>query len=135
MPSKATRLHHQFVLFAIVGVAGFVVDSAVQFLAMHYGGLGHYWSRLVSYLAAATFTWGANRYYTFAGAQRQGLAGQWLRFLLANAVGGLANLGVYAWLVAHEPLVANWPVLGIAAGSLAGLVINFFLSRTLVFRH
>ena len=32
------------------------------------------------------------------------------------------------------PLVAAYPVLGVAAGSVAGMFSNFFLSRQIVFR-
>ena len=137
MPNAAHSPHvtRQFVLFAIIGTAGFVVDSAVLLAAIKLGHYGPYLSRLFSYLAAATFTWAANRRFTFPAAQRSGRAAQWARFVATNAVGGAANLGTYAWLIAHVPTVAHWPVLGVAAGSLAGLLINFSLSRSLVFRH
>jgi putative flippase GtrA len=59
---------------------------------------------------------------------------QWGRFLAANALGGVVNYAVYAVLVTLVPVVAAYPVLGVAAGSLAGLVFNFTASKKWVFR-
>ena len=54
-------------------------------------------------------------------------------FLLINLVGFACNYGTYAALIATSPLVARHPVLGVAAGSLAGLMWNFLLVRRFVF--
>ena len=56
------------------------------------------------------------------------------RFLAANAVGGLVNYTTYAVLVTIYASVAAQPVIGVAAGSVAGLVVNFTASRYVVFR-
>ena len=58
---------------------------------------------------------------------------EWFKFLAANAAGGLINYGVYAALVGTFDFVATWPVIGVAAGSAAGLIANFTLSKRLVF--
>ncbi|MGH8576331.1 MAG: GtrA family protein, partial [Gammaproteobacteria bacterium] len=47
----------RFLRFGLVGTAGFVVDAAALTAAMAWLGLGPYGGRVVSYLAAATFTW------------------------------------------------------------------------------
>ena len=120
-----------FVRFAGVGALGFVVDSGVLYGALGLG-LSLYSGRGVSYLAAATFTWYLNRRITFVSTDRA-VVREWLRYLVANAVGGLVNLGTYAALVATIPVMARLPVLAVAAGSIAGLVFNFVLSRTVVF--
>ena len=121
----------RFARFALVGASGFVVDTAVLYLAMH-GGAGLYLGRLFSYLAAATFTWFCNRRFTFA-VDRSPSMREWLAFLVANSVGGAFNYAVYAGLVATQAMVASHPVLGVGAGACAGLAINFALSRR-VFR-
>jgi putative flippase GtrA len=36
-------------------------------------------------------------------------------------------------LVSASEVVSMWPVIGVAAGSLAGLIANFILSRRFVF--
>lgn len=129
----ARRSLGQFLRFALVGTAGFVVDAAALTAAMALG-LGPYGGRVVSYLAAVTFTWAMNRRFTFAGADPRRGTAQWGRFVAVNGVvGALVNYGTYAALVASVPLVATRPVLGVAAGSVAGLVFNFTLSKLWVF--
>ena len=131
VPSRA--LATQLLRFGAVGTAGFVVDSAVLLLALA-AGLGPYVGRMVSYLAAASANWALNRAWTFRGhAAPQPMLGQWGRFLAVNLSGFAVNYGVYALLVAGVPLVAANPVLGVAAGSLAGMAGNFVLSRRYVF--
>ncbi len=101
-----------------------------------WAGLGLYLGRAVSYLVAATFTWYGNRRITFA-TRAQGVpaaAAEWIRFLLTNLVGGAVNYTVYAALVSQLELAQAYPVLGVAAGSIAGLSVNFTLSKFLVFR-
>ena len=51
-----------------------------------------------------------------------------------SAGGFTLNYGMYALLIATVPLVRAYPPLGVAAGSLAGLFFNFFLSRRIVFK-
>lgn len=130
---RATIL--QFLRFGVVGVAGFLVDAGVL-TAMLWLGLGPYAGRVVSYLAAASTTFALNRAWTFRSAPREGaVAAQWGRFVLLNLVGFAANYGTYAALVAGTALVAAHPVIGVAAGSIAGMFLNFGLSRRYVFRE
>ena len=122
----------QFLRFALVGCAGFVVDAGVLSVVLWIGA-DHYTGRIASYLAAATFTWALNRNYTFRAQRGTRLLSEWGRFLAANAVGGVINWAAYAILVSVSALVFAHPVIGVAAGSLAGLVVNFTLSRRFVF--
>lgn len=129
-------MSRQFLRFALVGGIGFGVDVAVLYLLLG-AGAGLIAGRAGSFLAAATSTWQLNRRYTFTG--RPGVAGiratsrQWLRFVLANAVGGAVNVGIYAALVTQASLCAELPALAVAAGSVAGLVFNYTVSRLWVF--
>jgi putative flippase GtrA len=132
-PKLAVNVRGQFVRFAAVGAAGFAVDAAVLTAAMALAGLGPYAGRVVSFLCAATFTWAANRAFTFAGADPARPARQWLRFVVANALGAAVNYGTYALLVATVAAVRELPVAGVAAGSIAGLAFNFAASRRWVF--
>lgn len=128
------RLLQEMFRFGLVGVAGFVVDSAVL-LAMLALGLGPYAGRVVSYVAAASATFALNRAWTFAAQPRSETpVRQWALFLALNLIGFACNYGAYAALISSVPLVARYPVLGVAAGSLAGMTGNFFLSRHFVFR-
>lgn len=127
------RRHRQFLSFAAVGAAGFVVDASTLWLALA-GGAGPLMGRVSSYLTAATFTWACNRIYTFLDATPN-LALQWLRFLAANAVGGSVNYAVYAALVLRVGFFGVHPTLAVAAGSLSAPMLNFVLSSKYVFRQ
>jgi putative flippase GtrA len=126
----------QFLRFAVIGTAAFVVDASTLYAALWFG-LGLYAGRVVSYLVAATFTWYGNRRITFVRSHAEGVgpaAAEWLKFLVANLGGGAVNYAIYAALIASFAMVRAYPVLGVAAGSLAGLVVNFTLSKFVVFR-
>jgi putative flippase GtrA len=124
----------QTLLFGIVGTVGFVVDTAVLYLLK--GLVGLYWGRLFSFLCAAATTWLLNRTFTFEGrSSGHGPMKEMAIYIGLMTLGGAVNYLVYAVLVSHFPLVAQIPVLGVAAGSLAGMVVNFITSRFFLFRH
>lgn len=128
------RLVGEIFRFGIVGVAGFVVDAGVLTLGLQ-AGTGPWAGRMLSYVAAATVTFGLNRAWTFRGADRsRPVARDWGLFVIVNLVGFVCNYGTYAALISSVPLVREVPVLGVAAGSLAGMAGNFLLSRRYVFR-
>ncbi len=134
------KMAGEFLRFGVVGTAGFVVDAGVLVGALALG-LGPWLGRLVSYVAAASLTFTLNRVWTFRARHGDSLPGtrqvgrQWVLFLAVNLVGFACNYGTYAALLAWSPLVARNPVLGVAAGALAGMVGNFALSRRFVFRE
>jgi putative flippase GtrA len=123
--------------FAAIGALGMPVDAGVLWLMTHRAGLDPYSGRIASWICAATFTWAGNRYFTFRGSRARGVTGtakEWLRFLAANAVGGLVNVGLYSTLVRFAPPPANNLYVALVLGVLAGLVFNFTLSKKLVFK-
>lgn len=133
MDAKVHRILAELARFGLVGVLGFLVDAGTLYVGVAIG-LNLYEGRLISYLIAATTTWVFNRSFTFR--RRDPVSfGEWFRFLMANAVGGSVNLATYALLVAISLSIARAPILAVAAGSIAGLLINFGLSRRLVFKE
>ncbi len=119
--------------FGVVGGVGFLVDAGVL-LAMLSLGLGPYGGRVVSYVVAASCTFALNRAWTFRAQPKSATpVRQWVLFLALNLIGFACNYGAYAALISSVPLVARFPVLGVAAGSLAGMTGNFLLSRRYVF--
>jgi putative flippase GtrA len=137
MPSSenlsALSLPSQFLRFGIVGTIGFIADASMLTFLLSVTGLGFYLGRLVSFLFAASITWALNRYYTFRDRSKRGRMRQWGRFVLVNTGGGLVNYGVYSALILGDDLFRDWPVLAVAAGSIAGLMVNFLGSKFLVF--
>jgi putative flippase GtrA len=129
------KLSSQFFRFSLIGGAGFVVDVAVLYLARHLG-LDLYIARLVSFTAAATFTWAGNRLFTFNSdsSPARELGREWGVYLMAMALGGGVNYGTYAALITWIPLLYEQPWLAVAGGTAAGLLINFFLARRILYR-
>lgn len=129
------RLSAQFARFALVGGAGFVVDVGVLYF-MRRAGLDLYSARLVSFVAAASFTWLGNRAFTFAAARGSArrLTGEWFVYLAAMTAGGLVNYGTYALLVTVSGLFRQHPWLAVAAGTGAGMMINFVSARRILHR-
>jgi len=126
------RLIGQFLRFGVVGVIGFMIDTATVYTLR--AAVGLYAAGIAGYLTAASGTWFLNRLWTFRdSADTRPAYRQWLLFLLANSVGFLLNRGTYIALIATTPLCNDYPVLAIAAGSIAGMFVNFALSRR-VFR-
>ena len=126
-----TALLWQFLRFGTVGGGGFVVDTAVVYALR--GLVGLYWAGGLAYPVASTFTWGCNRLWTFRGQSTGSVHGQWLRFLAVNLIGFVLNRGTYFILIATSPLCVTYPILPVAAGAIAGMFVNFGLSRRLVF--
>ena len=122
----------EFVRFGVVGIIGFVCDTAIVYSLR--GELGLYGAGIVSYVVAATVTWALNRSWTFKGRGGGRAHRQWALFLLANLGGFVLNRGTFALLVTYVPLCARQPVFAVFAGMLAGMTSNFTLSRSLVFR-
>jgi putative flippase GtrA len=136
-----SALPGQILRFGIVGAIGFLVDAGLL-QAMLRLGLGYYGGRLVSFLAAATTTWILNRSFTFrretppepAPAPTHP-AGEWLAYLGLMVIGGVINYGTYALAIAMSEPVRRYPVLGVALGSIAGMAVNFWTAKTMVFER
>ncbi|HET6607969.1 MAG TPA: GtrA family protein [Rhodopila sp.] len=122
----------EFFRFGLVGLVGLVIDTATVYGTRH--SLGLYGAGVLAYFVAATVNWALNRIFTFRDRARSAMHRQWAMFLLANLAGFVLNRGTYALLVAFVPLAAAQPVIATSAGSIAGMFVNFSLSRRLVFR-
>lgn len=137
MNALLTRLSQIPILrFAVIGALGMPVDWCALQLFLHLG-TGPYFGRVLAWLVAATFTWAGNRYFTFADQRARSFIGaiqEWGRFLAANAVGGLVNVGLYSVMLRFAPPPFNDINLAFVSGILLGLAFNFFLSKKMVFR-
>ena len=127
------RLLVQFIMFGMAGSVGFAVDTATVYALRYWVGL--YVGGILAYFTAASCTWLCNRLWTFRHLRRSDpWHVQWRRFLAANFTGFVINRGVYMLLVTFVAAAARQPVIAVLAGGLAGMMLNFNLSRKLVFR-
>lgn len=118
--------------FAVAGTVGFVVDASVLAFGMKLLHLGPHVSRYLSFAVAMVFTWQLNRRLTFRS--NASPLPEFARFVATNSVGAAVNLGAYAVVIALFGSQGIVPQLGVAAGSLCGMVVNYTLSSWLVFR-
>lgn len=132
--SGARPIGNQLVRFCAVGAAAFVVDAGAVEALVKLASWNPYLARVVSYLCAASFAWWLNRRYTF-GAGQGPVHREWAKYLAVNISGGLVNYIAYAALVASFDFVRAWPWIGVAAGSAAGLLVNFAANKWYVFRR
>jgi putative flippase GtrA len=124
-------LSPDFIRFGIVGVLGFFWDTATVYGLRHAAGL--YVAGACGFLVAATANWAINRVWTFRDRVHIAAHQQLPRFLLANFVGFIFNRGTFFTLISVNALCYRQPVFAIIAGSLVGLVFNYFLSKRFVF--
>lgn len=121
-------------LFGAVGIAGLAVDVGV--LTLLHQALGVYGARIVSFISAASTTWLLNRGLTFAGRPAtMSLWNEYLSYMGLMIGGGLVNYATYsllAWKFSQAPL---WLALYVAAGSLAGMTINYIGASRLLYRR
>ena len=130
--SRHQALAAEFIRFGLVGTVGYAVDTAVVYALR--GALGPGPAGMPSFLIAATVTWALNRAWTWRGRGTGSRLRQWARFLAVNSPGLLLNRTTYEALVFLVPLCATHPFLATAAGTGAGMFVNFGLARRLVFR-
>jgi putative flippase GtrA len=129
-----SRKHIQLVRFGVVGSLGFVIDTAVLYIALYQFGFGYYIGRLISYLCASTVTWYLHRIFTFKVTHTKGGFKELINFQIMNSFGGGANYLVYVLLIANYSDFRAHPIMAVAIGALVGLFINFHLSKKVVFR-
>jgi putative flippase GtrA len=119
--------------FLLVGAVGFLVDAAVLLLLVDIAGMSRLWSRVPSLLVAITVTWWLHRHFTFSWAREVAPSKrEWLRFVVANAVGNGLNLILYWVLIG----LFGWRILpALAVASVAAAGINYAMSARWVFRR
>lgn len=138
MPLPIPLRRHQalaaeFFRFGLVGGVGYVADTATVYALKGLIGPGP--AGMPSFLVAVTVTWALNRSWTWRGRGRGGSRlRQWAHFVAVSSPGLLLNRSVYEFLVYSAPVCATHPFLATAAGTMAGMFVNFSLSRRLIFR-
>jgi putative flippase GtrA len=121
-----------FIRFGLVGALGFCFDTATVYGLRHVAGL--YVAGAAGFVVAASANWFLNRLWTFRHKIHGPAHRQWAKFLVANLLGFILNRGTFFTLISISRLCYQQPVLGIIAGSLAGLTVNYFLSKRFVFQ-
>lgn len=123
----------ELALFGVAGTAGFLIDSAVLYLLKET--LGLYGARVTSFLCAVIGTWLINRRLTFRHrSSNLPLHKEFAKYLAMMLLGGAANYAIYVLSVYANSTVREHPIIGVALGSLAGMVINYVQMKFLLFK-
>ena len=126
----------QFLFFCLIGVANTAIDAAVFFSAVTLLGLSLLLSNILAWAVAVQFSYLMNGRFTFRR-QTQGTVMQagasslvrYGRFVLSNLTGLVVATLTLLIAEAFMPLI--WAKL---CAIVAGLVVNFALSKFYVFR-
>lgn len=124
----------RFIQFAGAGVIGFVIDAGVLYTAL-MAGADHFTGRLVSFVCAVWVTWQLNRRMAFHDVRGVSAWVEWWRYLAAMSGGGFVNYIAYSVCIWHLPATAFAPLVGVAAGSITGMTVNYATSKFWVFRQ
>lgn len=130
-------LRHSFIRFGIIGACGYVVGASVLALATGPLKLDFAAGNGLAIAIAMTFTWQGNRYFTFRDRRARSLSGilqEGLKFAGANSIGALVNYLAALAIVHYAGYPLSNKFAAQAIGVLVGLIFNFTLSKTLVFR-
>lgn len=125
------NVSEDFIRFAVVGTMGFCWDTATVYALRNVAGL--YMAGVAGFVVASSANWAMNRVWTFRHKAHDAMHVQWARFVAVNLVGFVFNRGCFFALVTYSALCHQEPVLAIIAGSAAGLLFNYFLSKKYVF--
>lgn len=124
----------RFLRFFLSGGVGFLIEAVVLTSLVKSFGFNIYLARAISFSIAVTATWVLNRRFAFADVASRQRRDEYSRYFLVQISGAVINLGIFAGLISARPVLAETPVLPLAAGAAIALFFNFAASRGLVFR-
>lgn len=125
---KATHLR-----FVVVGSLGFCVDAGILTLLVNALDYGLYAGRTISFAAAVTVTWLANRNWVFQSKCNLDRRKEYILYLAVQVIGALINLGVYVLVIESLPQLGRMPIIPLAIGSGVALLFNFSAASRFVF--
>lgn len=121
------------VMFGVVGVVGFVFDAGVLYALK--GEIGIYPAKLVSFVVAVIVTWLLNRWLTFKDRPSgMNLRQEFTQYFMLMIAGGVVNYLAFWLSTRYSPTIMAFPIIGVAIGSLCGMVFNYTSAKLLVFK-
>ena len=118
--------------FAVVGTVGFATEAAVVFALIGWGREPHA-VRLISVPVAVCATWWLNRIWTFASGKDTSPRQQLTLYFGVQEIASGGNLAGYSASLSTIAPTPTYALAALAAGSIAGMGINFLGSRRFVF--
>jgi putative flippase GtrA len=120
------------VKFALIGGIGFLIEASIITSVVAAGLSTAVYARALSFPSAVFVTWLLNRRITFSS--RSPVVLEFGRYFMTQALGALANLGIYWWLLSTYAEFERNPILALAIAAIVGLLVNYTLSALWVFK-
>lgn len=121
--------------FWLIGLVGFAVDAGILYFLRIAFETDLFVARLISLSTAMTVSWYLNRTVTFSGASNRSLVSEWLYYLSVNSVGAGINYFLFMSLAMSHAYLEEYLMIPLAIASGIAAVVNFLLSKFLIFRH
>ncbi len=125
----------QALSFWLIGLVGFAVDASVLYFLRIVFDADLFAARLFSLAAAMSVSWFLNRNFTFLGENDRGAFSEWLYYLSVNSVGAGINYFLFMYLAMSNAYLKEYLIIPLAVASAFAFVVNFLLSKFLIFRH
>ena len=118
-----------FFRFLLVGGFGFIIDAGITYLLIEMA-VDPWIARIPAIFMAMSFTWIANRYFTYQ-VKKAHSTKEALRYFCVAAVMVLFNYFIYGFLINYRV----WPVAAVTIATLCQAIISFHAYRHFVFRE
>ncbi len=116
-----------FFRFLLVGGSGFVIDAGITYL-LNSLGVAPWLARMPAIALAMTYTWAANRHFTYQVTTRR-TAREAMRYAAVAAAMALINYAIYFVLIRYS----FWPVAAVTIATACQTLLSFHLYRKIVF--
>lgn len=121
-----------FFVFSLIGSFGVLIHLSILYFMLSIS-MGYIQANFIGTIGALTSNYFLNNFFTFNNLHRTakeksiGL----FRYAVVNSLSIFANIGIAAQLYIEEFSI----ILSTAAGILAGIILNYLLSKNLVFKN
>jgi putative flippase GtrA len=135
LENKKVSLIYQFFKFGVTGGLGTITNLLIFFLLVDIKGLREIPVSVGCFIFAGTQNYFLNHLWSFreyTGNTRVSVR-KWATFLLGSLLGLGVNIMVMTLLIAN--FVLPWKFIAQACGIAAGMVINFIISKFIIFRR
>ena len=124
----------RWIRFGIVGGLGFLTEALILHWLVSGLSLSPFIARAVSFPTAVSVTWWLHRRFTFGNARVRAAADRYIVYFMGQVLGAITNLALYAGAICTMPVLAGVPIVPLAIGSVAGLLVNYNWANRFVFR-
>lgn len=124
------EIFRQFIKFSLVGVINTIIDFSVYLFFSRLIGLYFLYANIIAILVAMTFSFIANKYWTFQNNEKK-IKSQYVKFTLVNGVYFLLNNMIVFVLVEY---LVFYDLGAKIIAVITGLIWNFLANRHWTFK-